>query len=106
MNMMKMMKQAADMQKRMAALQEDLASRTVEFSSGGGMVTAVARGDLSVEGVTIRPEVVDPEDVDMLQDLVTAAVRGAQEAARKMASEEMGRMASGMGLPPGMNLPF
>ena len=81
MNIMKMMKQAADMQKKMGALQEELAGRTVEFSSGGGMVTAVARGNLSIERVKIDPKVVDPGDVEMLEDLVTAAVDGALAAA-------------------------
>ncbi len=105
MNMMKMMKQAADMQKRMAAVQEELAGRSVEFSAGGGMVTAVARGDLSIERVTIRPEVVDPDGVEMLEELVTVAVQGAQKAARELAAGEMGKLAEGMGLPPGMGLP-
>lgn len=104
-NMMKMMQKAASMQGEMKKMQEELADRTVEFSSGGGMVTAVAKGDLSIEKVTINPEVVDPDDVDMLEDLVTAAVDGALNAVREMAADEMKKITQGMGLPPGM-MPF
>lgn len=99
-NILKMMKQAASMQKNMEALQAELAGRTVEFSSGGGMVTAVARGDGTVAELRIDPKVVDPSDVDMLQDLVLAAVDGALKAAREMAAAEMGKLTSGLGLPP------
>ena len=98
-NMMKLMKQAASMQKNMEKVQAELAERTIEFSSGGGMVTAVARGDGSIVSVRIDPMVVDPGDVEMLQDLVVAAVDGALKAAREMASEEMGKLTGGMGLP-------
>ncbi len=98
-NMMKLMKQAASMQKNMEKVQAELAERTIEFSSGGGMVTAVARGDGSILSVRIDPKVVDPGDVEMLQDLVVAAVDGALKAAREMASEEMGKLTGGMGLP-------
>lgn len=98
-NMMKLMKQAASMQKNMESLQAQLAERTVEFSSGGGMVTAVARGDASIVSVRIDPKVVDPGDVEMLQDLVVAAVDGALKAAREMASQEMGKLTGGMGIP-------
>ncbi len=105
-NMMKMMKQAADMQKNMARMQAELAEKTVEFSSGGGMVTATARGNQSIASIRIDPKVVDPDDVEMLEDLVTAAVDGALKAAQEMAAEEMGKLTKGLSLPPGMNLPF
>ena len=105
-NMMKMMKQAAAMQSNMQKVQEELAEKTVEFSSGGGMVTAVVKGDLSLQSLNINPDCVDPEDVEMLEDLVVAAVDGAMNAAREMAAEEMGKVTQGMGLPPGMKLPF
>ena len=98
-NMMKLMKQAASMQKNMQAMQEELAAKTVEFSSGGGMVKAVARGDGTVASIQIDPKVVDPNDVEMLQDLVLAAVDGAIRAAREMAAAEMGKLTAGMGLP-------
>lgn len=99
-NMLKMMKQAASMQKNLQALQGELAERTVEFSSGGGMVTAVARGDGTLAGIRIDPKVVDPADVGLLEDLVLAAVDGALKAAREMAAAEMAKLTSGLGLPP------
>ena len=106
MNMLKMMKQAADMQRKMEKIQADLAAQTVEFASGGGMVTAVARGDQSLERIRIDPKVVDPGDVEMLEDLVTAAVTGALQAAKEMAAREMSSLTAGLPIPPGMKLPF
>jgi hypothetical protein len=106
MNIMKMMKQAADLQRKMQEKQDQLAGRTTEFSSGGGMVTAVARGDLTIERIRIDPKVVDPADVEMLEDLVTAAVGGALNAAREMVATEMSSLTQGLGLPPGTKLPF
>lgn len=104
-NMMKLMKQASAMQKNMEKMQAELAEKTVEFSSGGGMVSVVARGDMSIESVTIDPKVVDPDDVEMLQDLVLAAVDGATKAAKEMAADEMAKITGGMGLPGG-GMPF
>jgi hypothetical protein len=98
-NMMKLMKQAASMQKDMEKVKAGLAEKTVEFSSGGGMVKAVARGDMSIEKVTIDPKVIDPDDAEMLEDLVLAAVDGALKEARDMAAEEMSKLTAGMGLP-------
>jgi nucleoid-associated protein EbfC len=98
-DMMKLMKQAASMQKNMQKLQAELAEKRYEFTSGGGMVTVVVKGDMSVEAVKIDPKVVDPGDVDMLQDLVAAAVNGALQSARDSASAEMGKITGGMGLP-------
>ena len=106
MNIMKMMKQAADMQKKMETVQADLANRTVEFSSGGGMVAVTARGDFSIASIRIDPKCVDPTDVDMLQDLVLAAVDGALRAARELAAGEMQKVTAGLNLPPGMKMPF
>jgi DNA-binding YbaB/EbfC family protein len=103
-NIMKLMKQAASFQKDMEKMKAELADRTVEFSSGGGMVTAVARGDMTVESIKIDPKVVDPEDIEMLEDLVLSAVDGALKEAREMAAAEMSKMTAGMGL-PGMDLP-
>ncbi len=100
-NMAKLMKQASSMQKNMEKMQAELAEKTVEFSSGGGMVTVVARGDMSIESITIDPKVVDPDDVEMLQDLILAAVDGATKAAKEMASEEMSKITGGLGLPGG-----
>jgi DNA-binding YbaB/EbfC family protein len=105
MNMMKLMKQASAMQKNMEKMQSELADKTVSFSSGGGMVTVEAKGDMSISGITIDPKVVDPDDVEMLQDLVLAAVDGALKASKEMAASEMSKLTGGLGLPGG-GLPF
>ncbi|MDD3603653.1 MAG: YbaB/EbfC family nucleoid-associated protein [Kiritimatiellae bacterium] len=102
---MKLMKQAASMQKNMEKMKEDLASQTVQFSSGGGMVTAVAKGDMSIESIKINPEVINSEDPEMLEDLVLAAVDGALKASKDLAAREMSKLTAGMGL-PGMDLPM
>jgi nucleoid-associated protein EbfC len=101
-NMMKLMKQAATMQKDMARLQDELAAKTVEFSSGGGMVTATATGDGSLKAIKIDPRVIDPNEREMLEDLVFAAVDGAIKQSREMAAAEMSKVTAGLGLPPGM----
>ena len=106
MNMMKMMKQAADLQKNMKKKQAELAKTEVEFSAGGGMVTAVASCDMKLKSLKINPDAVDPADVEMLEDLVMAAVDGALNSAQETMSKEMGKITSGMGLPAGMDLPF
>lgn len=98
-NIMKMMKQAQAMQKNMEKMQADLAEQTVEFSAGGGMVTVVARGDISVQSIKIDPKAVDPEDVEMLEDLVLAGVDGALKKAQEMVSTEMGKITQGMNIP-------
>ncbi len=98
-NMMKLMKQAQAMQSNMQKLQADLAERTYEFSSGGGVVKAVAKGDMTLVSLTVDPKAVDPQDVDMLQDLVISAVNGALQLARDSASEEMGKITGGLALP-------
>jgi len=104
--MMKMMKQAADLQKNMKKKQKELAKREVEFSAGGGMVTAVASCDMKLKSIKINPDAVDPSDVEMLEDLVMAAVDGVLTAAQDTMSKEMGQLTNGMGLPGGMDLPF
>jgi DNA-binding YbaB/EbfC family protein len=104
MNLIKLMKQAATMQKDMAKLQTDLAARTVEFSIGGGMVTATARGDGSLSGLRIDPKAVDAAQVERLQDWVKAAVNGALKAAKAVAAQEMSKLAGDLGLPPGLGL--
>ena len=100
----KMMKQVQEMQKKMAEAQEELANETVEASAGGGMVTVVMSGALEVREVRIKPEAVDPEDVEMLQDLVTAATNEALRAAQDLASQKMGGATGGLDLPniPGL----
>ena len=106
MNMMKMMKQAADLQKNMKKKQAELARTEVQFSAGGGMVTAVATCDMKVTSIKINPDAVDPSDVEMLEDLVLAAVDGALDSAQETMSKEMGKLTQDMGLPAGMDLPF
>ncbi len=96
-----MMRQAQQMQKRMAQVQEELASKTVEATAGGGMVRCVITGKQEVRSLTIEREVVDPEDVEMLQDLILAAVNEGIKKSQEMVSEEVGRIAGGMGI----NLP-
>jgi DNA-binding YbaB/EbfC family protein len=103
-NMGQLLKQAQKFQARMAELQEELNQRTVEASAGGGMVTAVANGKQEVLSITIDPEVVDPTDVEMLQDLILAAVNDALNRAKEMSNEEMGKLTKGMNIPgmPGL----
>ena len=102
MNIMKLMKQAQTMQKDMERVQAELACKHVEFSSGGGMVKAVAAGDGSIVSVKIDPKVINPADKDLLEDMVLAAVDGAIKKSREMAAVEMKKVTAGMGLPPGM----
>ena len=103
-NMGQLMKQAQQFQSKMAKVQEELNDQTVEASSGGGMVTAVANGGQEIVSITIDPEVVDPEDLEMLQDLVMAAVNDALSKAKEMVNEEMGKLTKGMNIPgmPGL----
>jgi DNA-binding YbaB/EbfC family protein len=98
----KMLKQVQDMQKAMAKAQEELAGETVEASAGGGMVKVVVTGALEVREVHIEPAAVDPDDVEMLQDMVTAAANEALRAAQELAQQKLGGATSGIDLP---NLP-
>ena len=90
------------MQERVKKLQEEAAGQTVEVSSGGGMVTVVANGRQEVLSIKIDPSVVDPSDIEMLQDLVAAAVNEAIRKSQDLMKDEMGKLATGMGLPPGL----
>jgi DNA-binding YbaB/EbfC family protein len=103
-NMGNLMKQAQQFQARMAKLQEELGDRKVEASAGGGMVTVVANGRQEILSIRIEPEVVDPDDIEMLQDLIMAAVNDALSKAKNMVSEEMGKITQGLNLPniPGL----
>lgn len=97
-----MLKQLQQMQARMAKIQQELGEKTVTGSAGGGMVEVTVNGHQKVLSVSVKPEVVNPEDVEMLQDLVLAAANDALEKARELASQEMGAVTAGLGLPPGM----
>ena len=93
------MKQAQKLQSKMVKLQEELADEIVEASSGGGMVKVVANGKQQVVSINIEKEVIDPEDVDMLQDLVIAAVNDALTKSQEMVSEKMGKLTGGLNIP-------
>lgn len=94
-----MMKQAQQLQSKMMKLQEELAERTVESSSGGGMVKVSANGRQQILSIQIEKEVVDPDDVEMLQDLVMAAINDALAKAQEMVSSEMGKLTGGLNIP-------
>ena len=91
------MKEAQKAQRKMAEAQEKLASLSVEGSAGGGLVTVTASGDGSITGVTIDKSAVDPDDVDLLEDLVTAAVNEAQRKVKELQETEMGSAMGGLG---------
>lgn len=98
-NMNKMMKQVQKMQADMAKMQEELANMTVEATAGGGVVKVVASGKQEVVSISISPEAVDPDDVEMLQDMVLAAVNEALRKSQDMAAAEMGKITGGMKIP-------
>ena len=98
-NVGNMMKQAQKLQAKMLKLQEELAEKTIEGSAGGGMVKAVANGKQQLVSIHIEKEVVDPEDVDMLQDLVLAAVNDALQKSQEMVGDEMGKLTGGFNIP-------
>jgi DNA-binding YbaB/EbfC family protein len=94
-----MVKQAQKLQSKMLKMQDELASKTVESTAGGGMIKVVANGKQQIVSITMEKEVIDPEDVEMLQDLVLAAVNDALTKAQEMVSEEMGKLTGGFNLP-------
>lgn len=98
-NLASMMKQAQKMQADMARVQEELAAETVEASVGGGAVKAVMTGDLKLDRIVIDPSTVDPDDVAMLEDLVSAAVNEALRQAQELASSRMAAVTGGMNIP-------
>jgi DNA-binding YbaB/EbfC family protein len=97
-NMQQMLKQVQKMQQDMLAAQEQLKHEEVEGSAGGGMVTVKVTGDLEVKSVTIDPQAVDPEDVEVLADMVVAATNQALKAAQELAASRMGGLAGGLDL--------
>ena len=102
MNMNGMMKKVQKLQKQMTQMQEDLKKRTVEVTAGGGAVKIVMSGEKEVKDLNIDPAAVDPEDVEMLQDLLSAAFNEATKKVDEMMANEMGKLTGGMGLPPGL----
>jgi len=101
-NMQQMLKQVQKMQQDMVAAQEQLKHEVLEASAGGGMVTVKISGDLIVQSVIIDPEAIDPEDAELLQDMVTAATNEAIRAAQQLAADRLGPLTGGLG---GLGLP-
>ena len=99
MDMRQMMKQAQKMQKQMAEMQEGLKDLEAEASSGGGMVKAVVSGEGELKSLTIDPAAVDPEDVELLQDMIVAAVNEATRSANELAAQKMSAITGGLNLP-------
>ena len=94
-----LLRQAQQMQARMAKIQEELEFETVEATAGGGVVKAVVTGKMRLQSIEISPDVVDPEDVEMLQDLVSAAINEAMDKAQQLASNKMGAITGGLKIP-------
>ena len=94
-----LMKQAQKLQSKMLKMQEELADKTIETTSGGGMVKVVANGAQQIVSIEIEKEVVDPEDIEMLQDLLLAAVNDALSKSQEMVSSEMGKLTGGLNIP-------
>ena len=98
-NMQQLQRQMQKLQQQMAETQEDLEARTYEATSGGGMVTAVVSGKKQLVSLSIKPEAVDPDDVEMLQDLIIAAVNEAIKQAEETTEKEMGKLTGGLNVP-------
>ena len=94
-----MMKQAQQLQSKMLKMQEEMAEKTVETSSGGGMVKVVANGKQQILSIQIEKEVVDPEDIEMLQDLILSAVNEALTKSQEMVAAEMSKLTGGLNIP-------
>lgn len=101
-NMNNMLKQVQKMQKQMEEMQGELEQKEVDATAGGGAVTVKVNGKKEILDVQIQPEVVDPDDIEMLQDLIVAAANEALRKAEEMMSKEMGKLTGGMNLPPGL----
>ncbi len=104
-NMQQLLKQAQKMQEDMIAAQESLKDEVVDASAGGGMITVKVTGDLEIKSITIDPQAVDPDDVELLQDMVLAAVNEGLRAAQERAAAKMGGIAGGLGGLGGLGLP-
>ncbi|MGE9900375.1 YbaB/EbfC family nucleoid-associated protein [Mitsuokella multacida] len=101
-NMAGMMKKVQKMQNEMKKMQDELKRKTVDVTAGGGAFKIVMNGEKQVQSLTIDPAAVDPEDVEMLQDLISAAFNEATKKVDEMMASEMGKLTSGLGLPPGL----
>ena len=105
-DMAKMMKSAQEMQAKMAEAQERMASMEVTGESGAGLVKATASVQGELRALDIDPSIFDPNEKEVVEDLILAAIKDAQSRAQEKMAEEMGRVTEGLGLPPGMKLPF
>lgn len=105
-DMAKMMKSAQEMQGKMAQMQEDLDNVMVTGESGAGLVKATATAKGELKGLDIDPSIFDPNEKEVVEDLILAAIKDAQQKANERSQAEMQKMAEELGLPPGMNLPF
>ncbi len=103
MNMQQMMKQARKMQEQMAVMQENLSKTTVDASAGGGMVKVTVNGDMQITSLKLDPEAIDPEDVEMLEDMIIAAVNEAVRGVAEVANKQMGSITCGLNIP---GMPF
>lgn len=101
-NMAGMMKKVQKLQADMAKMQEELKKRTLESTAGGGAVKVVINGEKQIQSIKIAPSAVDPEDVEMLEDLIAAAINEAIKKVDDMMAQEMGKLTGGLNLPPGM----
>ena len=101
-----MMKKAQQMQTRMAELQEEMAGMMVEGEAGAGLVKATCSAKGELKGLDIDPSIFNGDDKEVVEDLILAAIKDAQQKAQAKAQEEMSKLTEGLGLPPGMNLPF
>jgi hypothetical protein len=101
-NMGGMMKKVQKLQAEMGKMQEELKTRTIDVSAGGGAIKVVMNGEKQIQSLIIDPAAVDPEDVEMLQDLISAAINEAMKKVDDLMASEMGKLTGGLNLPPGM----
>ena len=105
-DLMDMMKQAKELQEKMQALQEEVAALEVEGTSGGGLVSVVMTGKSEMKRLKVDPSLIKPEEAEVLEDLIVAAVNDARAKAEAVLADKMRAMTGGLQLPPGMSLPF
>lgn len=106
MNIQKMLKQAQDMQKKFGEMQEELEKRETEGAAGGGMVKVTLNGKGNLMKLSVDKSLIDPNEAEVMEDLIIAAFNDAKKKVDESAASEMGNLAGGLGLPPGFKLPF
>ena len=105
-NMSQIMKQAKAMQDKMAEMQKKIEEQEVEGSSGGGVIKVIVNGKNEIKSLKIDPTLINPQEVEVLEDLLVAAMNDANKKLKESASNQMSSLSDGLGLPPGMKLPF